>query len=364
MKKIPFLDLKRQYNAISEEIDEAISRVLERQFFILGPEVEAFEKEFAQYIKMPYVVTLNSGTDALIFSLRVLGIGKGDEVITTASSFIATTLAITEVGAVPRFVDVHPRTGQINVQMIEESITEKTKAILPVHLYGAACQIDKILEISKKHNLFVIEDAAQAAGASLKKKMLGTFGDLGIFSFYPGKNLGAYGDAGAICTRDLNLYQKLLQLRNYGQKKKYYHESIGLNSRMDEIQAAVLRVKLRYLDGWNRQRQKNFEIYKKELQGVRIFEILDESLSNHHLFTILVSNRDSLQKKLLEKGVETLIHYPVPIHLQECYRYLNHHKGDFVSAEEIAEKTLSLPMYSYLKKDEIHFICKTVNDLV
>jgi dTDP-4-amino-4,6-dideoxygalactose transaminase len=361
---IPFLDFQAQYNSIKVEINEAIQRVLNRQFFILGPETDAFEQELAEYLEAKHVVTVNSGTDALIMSLRILGIGKGDEVITPVNSFIATTLAITEVGATPIFVDIDPDTYEIDVNQIANKITKKTKAILPVHLYGLMSNIESIVKIAKEYNLFVVEDACQAIGSTYKGKKAGTWGDIGTFSFYPGKNLGAYGDGGAMCTNDKELYEKMKMIRNYGQTQKYHHKTLGYNSRLDEIQAAILRVKLKNIDIWNQQRNEVVSQYKKLLKNIKTQKIPENYNSNYHIFLIEIDKRDELQKLLDKKGVQTLIHYPIPIHLQECNKYLGYRKGDFPVAEKTAMKILSLPIYPEVNNTDIKHTAKLINNFL
>lgn len=358
---IPFLDLKTQYKSIKPEIDAAIKRVVDSQYFILGPELEAFENEFAKYLEVKYVVGVNSGTDGLILALLSLGIGKGDEVITPVNSFIATTAAIVQVGAKPVLVDCDPDTYQIDVRRVKDAISQKTKAILLVHLYGAPAEIDKLQDVAKRNKLFLIEDTCQAHGATFNNKKLGTFGDLGVFSFYPGKNLGAYGDGGAIVTRNKNLYEKLLKLRNYGQTEKYYNDSFGINSRLDEIQAAVLRVKLKYLDEWNKKRQVIANKYSKGLSNFKTQRIINKGVSNYYLFVIESDKRDQLQEYLLKNGIQTLIHYPIPIHLQKAHEYLGYKKGSFPEAENIANKIISIPIYPELRAEEIDFIIKAIN---
>lgn len=359
---ILFLDLKRQYHYIKKEINQAIFKVLDHQSFVLGSKLKLFEKKFASYLKSKYVVGVGSGTDGLILALKALGIGKNDEVITPAYSFIATTLAITELGAKPIFVDIDPNTYQINVDKIEKLITKRTKAILPVHLYGAPCRIDQIVKIACKNNLFVIEDSCQSHGATFKEKMTGTFGNIGVFSFYPGKNLGAYGDGGALCTNNKDLYEKILRLRNYGQSKKYYHDTIGINSRLDEIQAAILSVKLKYLNEWNKKRNQIAQWYKKYLDSkIKTQIILNNGTSNYHIFMIEADRRKSLQKMLLKQKIYTLIHYPIPIHLQKCYKSLGYKKGSFPNTEKLAKKALSLPMFPELFEKEVKYICESIN---
>ena len=360
--KIPFLDIKRQYKNIRPEIDDAIKKVIFSQFFVLGSELEAFEKEFANYIGSKYCVGVNSGTDALILALLSLGIGKDDEVITPVNTFIATATAITYTGAIPVFVDCDPLTYEIDIKQVEKAITKKTKVIMPVHLYGAPVEIDRLQIIAKKHNLFMIEDVAQAHGSAFSGKKLGTFGDLGAFSFYPGKNLGAYGDGGAIVTDKKDIYEKLLRLRNHGQVKKYVHDSFGINSRLDEIQAAVLRVKLKYLNKWNNERNKIAEKYNKSLKKYKVQKIIKKGKSNYYVYVIETENRDKLQNYLLENGIYTLIHYPIPIHLQEAYSFLGYKRGDFPVAERAAERVLSLPMYPELLESEIVYVTEKIKN--
>lgn len=357
---IKFLDFERQYGSLAKEVQVAIARVFKRQWFILGPEVEAFEQEFAKYLGVKYVVGLNSGTDALEFCLRALEIGPGDEVITPANSYIATSLAISYVGAKPVLVDCDPHTYQVDVSQIEKKITKKTKAILPVHLYGAPCEIDRIMKIAKKNKIFVIEDVAQAVGTTLNGKKMGSFGDINAFSFYPGKNMGAYGDAGAIATSSKKLYEKTLFLRNYGQTKKYHHVTFGRNSRLDEIQAAVLRVKLKYIDEWNKTRRDVASMYYETLSKVKTQSLLPKGESNYHLFVIETKKRDQLQKFLEKNNIGTLIHYPIPIHLQKTYSHLGHKKGNFPIAEKVAKSILSLPIYPGLTKKEITHISQKI----
>lgn len=363
MKDIPFLDLKAQYHEIKSEIDEAISRVVENQYFILGNELKTFESNFAKYLGVNYACGVNSGTDALILALKVLGVGPGDEVITPTLSFIATTLAITEVGATPIFVDSDPDTFQVDVSQIKAKITSKTKAIIPVHLYGAPCEIDAIVRLAKKHHLKVIEDACQAHGTMYKSHKAGTFGDIGVFSFYPGKNLGCYGDGGAMVTNDEKIYKKMTLIRNYGQSVKYHHDTMGINSRLDEIQAAILDVKLKYLDKWNKRRGKIADIYNNEIKGLKTQRVIDGGISNHHVFPVMVNDRENFMKKLDSVGVHTIIHYPVPIHLQKCYSYLEYKEGDFPNAEKITRDIVSIPIYSELSNNDQEMIIKTINDL-
>lgn len=358
---IPFLDLTSQYKTINKEINQAIKRVLDRQFFVLGEELESFEKEFASYLDAKFVVGVNSGTDALALSLMALGVGKGDEVITQTNSFVASATAITQAGAVPVFVDCDRETYQIDCSDVEKKITKKTKAIMPVHLYGAPAPMDKILKIAKRNELFVVEDSAQGHGTRIGTKKTGTFGDLGAFSFYPGKNLGAYGDGGAISASNQEFYDELLKLRNHGQIKKYVHASFGVNSRLDEIQAAILRVKLRYLNGWNEKRNLIADKYRKGFGDFKTIRIIEHGYSCYHLFVIESEKREKLQKFLLDKGIHTLIHYPIPIHLQKAYKHLGYKIGDFPVAEKLSDRVLSLPVYPELDDSKIDYIIAALN---
>lgn len=359
--KVQFVNLQKQYQQIAKEIKAAINSVLKTQIFILGEELEKFEAALAQYLGTKYVVGVDNGSDGLILSLLVLGIGKGDEVITPVNSFISTTFAITEVGATPIFVDIDRVTHQLDINQVVKKITQKTKAILPVHLYGSPCEIDKLVKITRKHKLFLIEDACQAHGASFKKQKLGTFGIMGVFSFYPSKNLGGYGNGGAICTNKKELYLRLLKLRNFGQPKKYYHQLVGKNTKLDDLQAAILRVKLKYLDKWNSKRRQWAQIYRKGLNQFKMPAVVKGGKPNYHLFVIESGQRDRLRNCLVEKGIHAQIHYPLPIHLQKCYLSLGYHEGDFPIAEHVAKRILSLPMYPELTKKEINFIIKTIH---
>lgn len=359
--KIPFLDLQRQYLSIKPEIDGAIQEVVARQYFILSKDLEKFEKDYASYLDVKYVVGVGSGTEGLILALRALGVSKGDEVITPVNSFIATALAITELGATPIFVDCDPATYELNIDQVEEKLTKKTKVILPVHLYGAPCSGERLKKIADRENIFLVEDACQAHGSTYAGKKVGTFGDLGVFSFYPGKNLGAYGDGGAICTDDEMLYNKLLKLRNYGQSKKYYHDTIGVNSRLDELQAAILDAKLPYLDTWNKKRNEIADFYNKNLPAYKTQKIEKKGVSCYHLFIIESEERERLMDYLNDQGIGTLIHYPVPIHLQKCYNYLGYKEGDFPVAEKAAKHILSLPLYAELTENEQTHIVEMLN---
>ena len=364
---IPFVDLKRQYRSISKEIDIAIHDVLQNGWYILGDNVAAFEEEFAQYCNAKYAIGVASGTDALTLSIGALEIGEGDEIITVPNTFIATIDAIYRNGAKPVFVDINPETYNIDVNKIEEKITDKTKAIMPVHLCGQPADMDIIVKIAKKYNLKIIEDGCQAHGAEYNGTKVGALGDVGCFSFYPGKNLGAYGDGGIVVTDNFEIAEKIRILRNYGQKIKYHHDLVGYNSRLDEIQAAVLRVKLKYLDEWNELRRLHSEEYAELLDGISgiALPLSEENVKHvYHLYVIQCENRDQIQEKLLSKGISTGIHYPVPIHLQKAYTELGYCKGDYPITEEYAQKILSLPMFPELTHDEIRYISNQIKEII
>ena len=334
--KVNFVDLKKQYLTIKPEIDTAIQQVIDNSSFILGDEVSEFEKEFAAFCGVKYAVGLDSGISALELGMRALGIGPGDEVITPANSFIASSSSISFTGAKPVLVDCLPDTYNIDPKCVEKAITKKTKAIMPVHLYGQPAEMDSILKIARKHRLFVVEDACQAHGALYHGKKTGSFGELAAFSFYPGKNLGAYGDAGALVTNKKKIAQKVSMMRNYGQKKKYDHQFLAWNRRLDNLQAAILRVKLRHLDLWNKKRFENAEVYYGLLSHspVVIPYILPKARHVFHLYVIQTERRDELQKFLNERGISTGIHYPVPIHLQKAYKSLGYKRGEFPVTEK------------------------------
>ncbi|AEA46579.1 DegT/DnrJ/EryC1/StrS family aminotransferase [Archaeoglobus veneficus] len=362
---IPFVDLKREYQEIKEEIDQAIQRVLERGWFILGEELEAFEKEFSSYIGAKYGIGVNSGSDALYLGVKALGIGKGDEVITVSHTFISTVDAIVRNGAKPVFVDIDPETYTIDVSQIEKKITERTKAILPVHLYGHPADMGSIMEIGEKYSLFVIEDACQAHGAEYNGKKVGSIGDIGCFSFYPTKNLGAYGDGGIVVTNDDELANKLRTLRNYGSSKKYYHEFVGVNSRLDEIQAAILRVKLKYLEEWNEKRRNIARLYNEFLESSDLVTPTEKEYAKHvyHLYVIRYKERDKLQQNLLKCGIQTQIHYPIPMHRQKAYLELEYNTSLPVT-EKICNEILSLPMHPWLREEEIRRISNCIGEFL
>lgn len=359
---IPFVDLKAQYLSIKEEIDSAVIKVLESTQFILGNEVSTFEQEFAQYCNTDYSVALNTGTSALHLALLAAGIGPGDEVITTPFTFVATVAAIVYTGAIPVFVDVDPVSYTIDVAKIEPAITAKTKAILPVHLYGQPADMNPIMEIARRHNLTVIEDAAQAHRAEYKGQRVGSIGDIGCFSFYPGKNLGAYGEGGAIVTSNPEYAQKIKMFRDWGQEKRYHHVFKGYNYRMDGIQGAILRVKLRYLDKWTEARRTLATRYDELLvnSGVITPSVMPYSHHVYHIYAVRTKQRDTLQQNLHQQGIQTGIHYPIPVHLQEAYADLGYKIGDFPCTELAANEVLSLPMYAELSLEQVEIISAAV----
>ena len=351
---IQIVNLKAHYNSIKEEVDKAVLEVLSSGHYIMGKNVSSFEEELAQYLNCKHVITCANGTDAISLALMALDIKPQDEVITVSHSFFATSEAIALVGAVPKFIDIQESDFNIDPEKIESQITKKTKAIIPVHLYGQPCEIEKVVNIGKKHGLYVIEDCAQALGAKYNGKSVGTFGDIGTLSFFPTKNLGAFGDAGAIVTNNDEIANKLKQLRVHGSSKRYVHDHIGLNSRLDEIQAAILRVKLKYLDKWNNQRQNAAKYYDNLLKGFKEIALPQTKTNANHIFhqyTIRTKNRDLLYEKLREEGIETIIYYPIPIHLQKALSYLNNKEGSLPITEKICNEILSLPMYPEITQD-------------
>lgn len=359
---IPYLDFGRLHSPIRKEMEQAVHRVLEREWYVLGEELEKFEEEFAVFCGTKYCVGVGNGLDALHIALCAYGIGAGDEVIVPASTYIATALAVSYAGAVPILVDASLDTYNINPKLIEEKITKRTKAIMAVHLYGRLADMEKINEIASRYHLIVIEDAAQAHAAQYCGRRAGALGHVAGFSFYPGKNLGALGDAGAITTDDKEIDQKARALRNYGSEKKYHNQYKGFNSRMDEIQAAVLRVKLRHLEAWTKERQRIAKCYLEGIDNVKLQLPLSTGENNvWHVFPVLCKERDALQNYLKDCGIMTLIHYPVPIHRQEAYHELACQCGDFPVAEQIAEQELSLPLWCGMTEDEIETVIEKVN---
>lgn len=355
---IKFVDLGRQYATIKSEVDSAIAGVLGRTDFVLGADVARFEEEFAQYCETSYAVGLASGAAALELALRALDIGPGDEVVVPANSFFASASAISLAGATPVFVDADPVTYGISTEQIEERITPRTRAIIPVHLYGQPADMDPIMELAGRHGLYVIEDACQAHGARYKGRRVGSIGHAAAFSFYPGKNLGAYGDGGALTTNDRALAEQVQVLRNCGQRERYRHIAMGGNHRLDTLQAAVLRVKLRYLDDWNSLRRRWASLYDQLLDDNAVIRPLTWPFREHvyHLYVIQVAQRDALQAFLSENGVATGIHYPIPIHLQPVYSHLGYQVGDFPVTEQAAPQLLSLPMFAELTAEEVEYV--------
>lgn len=362
--KISLAVLGRQFGINKAEYEAAVLRVLSSGWYILGPEVEAFEQEFARYVGRKYCVGMNSGLDALTLSVKALGITHGDEVIVPANTYIATVLSITENGATPVFVEPDIYYG-IDASQIKRAITDKTKAIMAVHLYGQSVEMDTVSEIAQSYNLQLIEDCAQSHGAKYRGIMTGAFGEAGCFSFYPTKNLGAFGDSGAVVTDDEYLYKKLKMLRNYGSQVKYHNQIEGFNSRLDEVQAALLRVKLKHLGELNEERVRIADRYNTEIKNAFIdLPQLRCQDTNHvyHQYVVRIKNRESFQNYLAKNGIETVIHYPIPPHLAECYKYLGYKKGDFPITEQYASEILSLPMFNGMKDDEIDYVIKICNE--
>ena len=366
-KKIPIVDLSSQYKFIKQEIDTALSSVLMSGSYILGSNVEAFEEELANFLNSKYVISCANGTDAISLALMALGIGQGDEVITVAHSFFATSEAVALVGAKPVFVDILENDFNIDPEKIEKAITKHTKAIMPVHLYGGSCEIGLVADIAKKYGLCLIEDCAQAIGAQYNEKYVGTFGDIGTFSFFPTKNLGAFGDGGAVCTSSYELAQKIKKLRVHGSPKRYVHDFIGLNSRLDEIQAAILRVKLKYLDKWNTDRQIAAKYYDALLKDIKDVITPYVKASCHHVFhqyTIRLPKRDLICEKLNELGIETIVYYPIPIHLQKAFSNLGYKKGSLPLTEKICNEILSLPIYPDIKSEVQEYIADNIKKIL
>jgi dTDP-4-amino-4,6-dideoxygalactose transaminase len=372
--KVPFLDLKIQYLSIKDEVDSAIQKVLDNTAYILGPSVENFEKDFASAQQVKYCLGTSSGTDANHLVLWGLGVGPGDEVIIPANTFIATAWGATLCSATPVFVDCHPESYNIDPAKVEAAITSKTKAIVAVHLYGQSADLDPLKEIAKKHNILLVEDAAQAHFAEYKGKPIGGLTSAASFSFYPGKNLGAFGEGGAVATNDEILFKRVKMLREHGQSQKYYHESFGHNYRMEGIQGAVLGVKLKHLNNWTNGRRKASEKYREGLKDIREIILPKEmpyAKHVYHLFVIQINGkniessnqlRDKLKDYLTEKGISVGLHYPVPLHVQKCFEGLGYKKGDFPVSEKLAETGLSLPMFPELSDDQISFVVENIKN--
>jgi dTDP-4-amino-4,6-dideoxygalactose transaminase len=360
---IPLFDLAAQYRSVREEIRIAVDRALDNTQYILGPDVAALENEFAAYCESRYGIGVNSGTSALHLALLAAGIGAGDEVITVPFTFVATTAAIRYTGATPVFVDVDPRSFTMDPAGIESRITPRTKAILPVHLYGQAADMDAVMAIARRHGLPVIEDCAQAHGATYKGKRVGSFGDFGCFSFYPSKNLGACGEGGMIVTANEAFATTLRMLRDWGQKEKNRHELMGFNARLEGIQGAILRVKLRRLEEWTEARRSHARYYDRELAGaIDTPREMEANRHVYHLYAVRTRDRETFQKLLLEKGVQTGVHYPVPVHLQEAHRDLGHQRGDFPVSESAADTVVSLPMFPELSEEQLSAVAAAVKE--
>jgi len=363
--KVPFIDLKVQFKQIERKVIPLMTEAMRNGAFVGGPQVSDFETEFAEFCDSKYCVGVCSGTDALRFSLMAAGVGRGDEVITVPNTFIAGTEAISQAGATPVFVDIYPDTYNMDVSQIEDKITEKTRALLPVHLYGQTSDMDPIIEIARKHNISVVEDACQAHGSLYKERKAGSFGVAGCFSFYPGKNLGAYGEGGAVVTQDKEIAEKIRMIRDHVQKEKYFHDMEGYNGRLDAIQACVLRIKLKRLDSWNKSRRENASYYNEllsETNGVILPVEADFSRAVYHLYVILSDDRDGLQRFLTDRGIATGLHYPLPLHLQKAYARLGYKQGSFPVAENVAKKLLSLPMFPELKREQIEYVAQSIKE--
>ena len=357
---VPYFDLTAQYAELRDEIRDALDRVCQKASFVLGEEVARFEESFACYCEVKHCVALNSGTSALHLALLSAGIGPGDEVITTANTFIATAEAISYTGATPVFIDIDPTTANLDPALIAPAITSRTKAIVPVHLYGRPADLDPILEIAKRHNLVVIEDACQAHGARYHGKRVGGLDHSGVFSFYPGKNLGAYGEAGCLTTNNDAVAQFAREMRTHGESKRYFHDRVGYNYRMEGFQGAVLNVKLKYLDRWNAKRQEFAKLYRERLSqpsardaGIRLPQDSPNSESVYHLFTPWVPNRDAVREELARRGVQTAVHYPVPVHLQKAYAHLGYKPGSLLHTEKACAEVLSMPLFPEMTREQV-----------
>ena len=366
--KVPLLDLKAQYKTIKTDVDAAVAAVLESQYFILGPVVEECERRIAEYSTCPFGVGVASGTDALLVALMVEGIGPGDEVITSPFTFFATAGSIARLGAKPVFVDICPKTYNIDVSRIEKCVTKNTKAIIPVHLFGQCAEMDPILDIAGRHGLLVIEDAAQAIGAEYRGRRAGSMGHYGCFSFFPSKNLGGGGDGGMVVTQDAPRAEKLKIYRVHGSKPKYFHKVIGGNFRLDALQAAIVNAKLPHLDAWTAGRQANAQRYRQLFQESGLVEkglvVLPTEVSGrrhiYNQFVIRVPRRDEVRKHLTDQGIGTEIYYPVPLHVQECFRYLGYKEGDCPESEAAARDTVALPIYPELSEEQIRYVVDTI----
>ncbi|NKE72546.1 DegT/DnrJ/EryC1/StrS family aminotransferase [Candidatus Manganitrophus noduliformans] len=365
--RVPLLDLVAQYHTIRPDIQKAVQEVFESQQFILGPSVTKLEEEIAAHCQVRHAIGVASGSDALLLALMALGVGPGDEVITSPYTFFATAGSIARLQAKPVFVDIDPKTYNIDPSLIEGKITPRTKAIIPVHLYGQCAEMDPILEIAERRHIPIVEDAAQSIGATYKGRQAGSMGAFGCLSFFPSKNLGGAGDGGMILTQDGHFAEKIKILRVHGSQPKYYHQVIGCNSRLDSLQAVVLSVKLRHLEGWSQKRRENAEFYNKHLGSldkVVVPHVESHNKSIYNQYVIRVSQRDQLLNYLKEKGIGTEIYYPVPLHLQACFKYLGHSEGDFPESERAARETIALPIYPELTMDQKIYVVDQIKRLL
>lgn len=362
---VPLLDLKAQYADIKQEMDAAIQRVLDSTRFIGGPEVSGLEEEIARYSQCAHAVGCASGTDALVLALRALGIGPGDDVVTSAYSFFASAGVIVNAGATPVFLDIDPSTYNLDAHRLEAAITPNTKAVIAVHLYGQCCDLTAVKAVCAKKKVWLIEDAAQAIGAEWEGQRAGSVGDLGCFSFFPSKNLGAAGDGGMVVAQDATLADRVRLLREHGAKPKYYHSLVGTNSRLDALQAAILRVKLKHLDRWSEKRARNASLYDRLLEGSRAGRPYRDARARHiyNQYVIRVPKRDAVREQMSARGIGTEVYYPVPLHLQRCFATLGHQEGDLPHAEAAARETMALPIYPELTEEQIRYVATSVRDI-
>jgi dTDP-4-amino-4,6-dideoxygalactose transaminase len=369
--RVPIVDLKAQYEAIKEEVDASIQHVIHSGQFILGPEVEILEEEIASYCGTKFAVGVASGTDALRLALLACGIKSGDEVITTPFTFVATAEVIIQCGAIPVFVDINPRTFNIDSSKVEEKITSRTRVILPVHLYGQSADMDPLMELARKHNLKVVEDCAQSLGAEYKGQKTGSIGDAGCLSFFPSKNLGAYGDGGMVITNNLEIAEVVGSLRKHGARNSYYYDLIGFNSRLDTLQAAILSVKLKHLDTWNTLRGQKAALYNnllREINGIQTTKIEEFGVPSFNYYTIRINgiglSKDKCREYLKSKGIQTMVYYPLSLHLQKAYKYLGYQEGDFPESERAQREVISLPIYPELREEQIHKVVQGIREFI
>ncbi len=363
--KVPLLDLHAQYKPVLDEIKARLEEIYMTHHYIMGPQIRQLESRMEEYNEVNHAIGCASGSDALVLALKALDIGPGDEVITTPFTFFATAGSIQRVGAKPVFIDILPDTFNMDPDLIEAAITKNTRAIMPIHLFGQPCEMDRIMAIAKKHNLFVIEDNAQGIGARFKGQVAGTIGDIGTLSFFPSKNLGAMGDAGMCLTQDDELGAKLKQMRVHGENPKYYHKWVGLNSRMDTMQATALIVKLKHLDKWSQMRRDNAAYYDENLKDISMIRtpvIHPDAVTIYNQYTLIAQNRDELMKHLQARDIGCAIYYPLPLHMQECFSDLGYKKGDFPISEERAEQVLSIPIYSELPRESQDYVIRTIRE--